>query len=273
MEPIAETPVRLTNSVLPEARETLRLGTPLALAEIGWMSTYLVDAYMVGRLPHGAEAIAASSLGNTIFYAVVFFGVGLLYGVDTLVSQAFGRGDRQAALRCFLQSLWLVVLWTPVTMLLMLVTAPLLRWDGIEPGLNLSTVHYLAALTWSTTPLLLYMALRHYLQSIDRTMAIMVSLLTANLVNFVADWALLFGHLGFRAYGLAGSGWATVVVRVYMLALLVGAFLWHLHRDRVRLRPSDLIPSAEPLRLGSCSWGGRLPSRQWRTLVFRRCRP
>ena len=243
------TPVRLANAFRPETRETLRLGTPLALAEIGWMSTYLVDAFMVGRLSHGADAIAASSLGNTIFYAIVFFGVGLLYGLDTLVSQAFGRSDHAGALRCFLQSLWLVVLWTPATLLLLLATGPLLRWDGIEPALAASTVHYMTALAWSTAPLLLYMALRHYLQAINRTTAIMVSLLTANLVNFVADWALLFGHLGFRAYGLAGSGWATVIVRVYMLALLAGAFLWHLRRDRVRLQPRDLIPSPEPLRL------------------------
>ena len=80
-------------------------------------------------------------------------------------------------------------------------------------------------------------------------MAIMVSLLTANLVNFVADWALLFGHLGFKAYGLAGSGWATVVVRLYMLALLVAAFAWHLRKDRLRLHSRDLMPSLEPLRV------------------------
>ncbi len=249
------TPVRLANRFRPEMGETLRLGTPLALAEIGWMSTYVVDAIMVGRLSHGADAIAASSLGNTFFYAIVFFGVGLLYGVDTLVSQAFGRNDRQGALFCFAQSLWLVVLWTPATVLLLLLTPSLLRWDGIEPGLAASTMHYLAALEWSTLPLLLYMALRRYLQSINRTMAIMVSLLTANLVNLVGDWALLFGHLGFRAHGLAGSGWATVIVRVYMLALLVGAFLWHLRKDHVQVHLRDFKPSAEPIRvLLSLGW-------------------
>ncbi len=238
----------MTTSTLPEVRQTLRLGAPLALAELGWMSTYLVDAYMVGRLPRGAEAIAASSLGNTIYYAIVFFGVGLLYGLDTLVAQAFGRDDGQGALRALLQSLWLVVLWIPMTHGLVLVTGPLLRWDGIEPGLAATTVVYLRALVWSTTPLLLYMALRRYLQSVNRTTAIMVSLLTAVGVNFVADWALCFGHMGSRALGIAGSGWATGVVRLYMLAVLGVAFLVHLRRDKLRLRWSDLQPSAEPLR-------------------------
>ena len=212
------------------------------------MSTYLVDAVMVGRLPGGASAIAASSLANTIFYAIVFFGVGLLYGLDTLVAQAFGRGDRQGCLLFLGQSAWLVALWTPITWLLLLATGPVLRWDGIEPALAAQTLHYLSALQWSALPLLIYMALRRYLQSVNLTVAIMVSLLTANLVNLVADWALLFGHLGAPRLGLAGSGWATGIVRVYMLGVLLFAFLRHLRRDNLRLPAHLFVPTAEPLR-------------------------
>ena len=238
----------LVSALRPEFRETLRLGSPLALAEIGWMSTYLVDAIMVGRLPEGAAAIAASSLGNTIFYAIVFFGVGLLYGLDTLIAQSFGREDRQGCLFYLAQSVWLIALWVPITWLLLLATGPLLRWDGIDPGLAAQTLHYLSALQWSTLPLLLYMALRRYLQAINLTLAIMVSLVTANLVNLVADWALLFGHLGAPRLGLGGSGWATGIVRLYMLAILLFAFVRQLRRDRVRLSPRMFLPSAEPLR-------------------------
>ena len=232
----------------PEFRATTRLGLPLALAELGWMSTYLVDAIMVGRLPEGANAIAASSLGNTVYYAIVFFGVGLLYGVDTLVAQAFGRDDRQGSLFCFAQSLWLVALWAPATYLLTMAAGPVMRWDGIDPALAAETLRYLRALVWSTVPLLLYMALRHYLQAINRTVMIMVSLVTANLVNLVADWVLLFGHLHAPRMGLPGSGWATVIVRIYMLALVLAAFLWHLRRDKVRLEARMFVPSAAPLR-------------------------
>lgn len=238
----------LTHSLPAEMRATLRLGSPLALAEIGWMSTYLVDAIMVGRLPEGAAAIAASSLGNTIFYTIVFFGVGLLYGLDTLVAQAFGRGDRQGCLFCLAQSVWLIALWTPATYLLLMVAGPVMRWDGIEPTLAAETLHYLHALQWSTLPLLLYMALRHYLQSVNLTLAIMISLVTANLVNLIADWALLFGHLGAPRLGLAGSGWATGVVRFYMLGVLLYAFVRHLRRDKVQLRTKMFVPSAEPLQ-------------------------
>ncbi len=71
-----------------ELRDLLGLAIPVVLAEIGWMSMGIVDTLMVG--PLGPQAIGAAGLGSGVFSAVGFFGLGLLLGLDTLVSQAFG---------------------------------------------------------------------------------------------------------------------------------------------------------------------------------------
>ena len=65
------------------------------------------------------------------------------------------------------------------------------------------------------------MALRFYLQGIDRVVLVMVSLVTSAAVNWAGDWALLDGHLGAKPMGIAGSGWATCIVRLYMMGLLI----------------------------------------------------
>jgi hypothetical protein len=75
-------------SLRSEIGYTLRLGGPLALGELGWMSTYIVDALMIGRLANSPLAISASSLGNTIFYAIVFCAIYLMNGLETLIAQA-----------------------------------------------------------------------------------------------------------------------------------------------------------------------------------------
>ena len=41
--------VRIATTFTSEVINTLRLGGPLALGELGWMSTYIVDALMLGR--------------------------------------------------------------------------------------------------------------------------------------------------------------------------------------------------------------------------------
>jgi MATE family multidrug resistance protein len=55
---------------------------------MGWMGMGIVDTMMVGRV--SAQAIGAVSLGSVLFYAVAMFGSGLMLGLDTLVSQAYG---------------------------------------------------------------------------------------------------------------------------------------------------------------------------------------
>jgi hypothetical protein len=73
-----------------DARPLLALAGPVVLAELGWMAMGLVDTIMVG--PLGPAAIGAVGLGASLFMAVAIFGMGLLLGLDTLVSQAFGAG-------------------------------------------------------------------------------------------------------------------------------------------------------------------------------------
>jgi MATE family multidrug resistance protein len=212
------------------------------------MSTYIVDAIMVGRMPHSALSIAASSLGNSIFSALVFFAIGLLYGLDALVSQAFGRGDREDGLYSLVQSLFIVMVFAPVVMAVTLLAPLVLTLLHVDAAMVSETTRYLHALVWSALPLLLYMGVRHYLQAIDRPGWVMVSLLTANLVNLGGDWALIYGHLGFPAMGIAGSGWATVLTRVYMLGLLLLSLALSLRAAPVTLRPKPLRVDGQRLR-------------------------
>lgn len=240
---------------------TARLGGPLALGELGWMSTYIVDALMIGRLSHSALSISASSLGNTIFYTLAFVVIYMFTGLETLVAQAYGRGDESTCERTLAQSMWIVILGTPLVMIATLAAVRLLPHFGTPPEIVAETARYLHPLVWSTAPLLLYMALRRYLQSTDRVVLVMVSLLSASLVNLAGDWAFLYGHLGARPMGIAGSGWATCIVRVYMVALLIPAVVIPLRKTPHRSFAALLRPDVSLLRLLSkLGWPAALES-------------
>ena len=224
------------------------LGGPLALGELGWMSTYIVDALMVGRLANSPLAISASSLGNTIFYAIVFSAIYLLNGLETLIAQAFGRGEPQECVFLLIQSFWIAIVATPVVIVSTLGVLHLLPHLGTPPEIVAETARYLHALVWSTAPLMAYMALRRFLQSINHVVLISASLVTASLVNFVGDWAFLFGHFGARSMGIAGSGWSTCVVRVYMVLLLIVGAALAMRRNGYRITRHMLAPNWPRLR-------------------------
>src|SRR5205814_10309723 len=99
-----------------EFRPTLQLAIPLVLAELGWMSMAIVDTMMVGRLPNSATAIAAVSLGGILVHVLAFFGGGLLICLDTLVSQAFGSGQREDCYRSLLYGIYLCRVLIPFLM-------------------------------------------------------------------------------------------------------------------------------------------------------------
>lgn len=233
----------MARTLRDEVRLTALLGGPLALGELGWMSTYIVDALMVGHLHDSPLAISASSLGNTVFYAIVFCAIYLLNGLETLIAQAFGRDQEQECVFLLVQSFWIAVVATPIVMLATFGALRLLPHFGTPPEIVRETTIYVRALVWSTGPLMAYMALRRFLQSINHVLLISASLITASVVNFVGDWAFLFGHLGAPAMGIAGSGWSTCVVRVYMLLLLIAGTALAFRRNGYRVKPGMLAPS------------------------------
>jgi len=204
-----------------EFRPTLRLALPLVFAEIGWMSMGVVDTIMVGRLPNSAIAIGATGLGQSLYHSVAIFGGGLLLGLDTFVAQAHGRDDIQDARYSLLNGCFLALVLTPILMLLVSLWPGLMRRFGVGAELIEPMQPFLRALNWGTLPLLVYFAVRRYLQAVHVVNPIMFALVSANLVNLAGDWALIYGHLGFRAMGITGSGWSTSVARVYMAGILL----------------------------------------------------
>ena len=205
---------------------TLRLALPLIIAEVGWMSMGIVDTIMVGRLPDSAVAIGATGLGQSLYHSLAIFGGGLLLGLDTFVAQAYGRKDLHDARISLVNGLFLALALTPILMLAVSFWPPLMQHFGISAELVEPMRPFLHALNWGTLPLLTYFALRRYLQAENVVLPIMFALISANVVNAIGDWALIYGHLGVPAMGITGSGWATCVARIYMAGVLAVTLLW-----------------------------------------------
>ena len=211
---------------LSDFRLTLRLALPLIMAEVGWMSMGVVDTIMVGRLPNSAVAIGATGLGQSLYHVIAIFGGGLLLGMDTFVAQAYGREDLRDARNTLLNGAVLAILLTPILMIAVSFWPALMRHFGISVELVGPMQPFLSALNWGTLPLLGYFALRRYLQAVNVAVPIMFALISANVVNAVGNWALIYGHLGFRAEGITGSGWSTCFARIYMLLVLAITLAW-----------------------------------------------
>ena len=216
-----------------DTSRVLKLAAPVAVAELGWMGMGVVDTIMVGRL--GPAAIGAIGIGSSAFYSFAIFGVGLLLGLDTLVSQAFGAGDREDCHHSLAQGVYIALLLSPLLTVLFAVFGPVFYALGIVPQVSALAGPFLASLGWSTFPLLLYGAFRRYLQAMGHVGSVMFALVTANLINWLFNWVFIYGHWGASPLGVIGSALSTCLARVYMAAVLL-FFIWYFERKQAGLR-------------------------------------
>ena len=234
----------------------LHIALPLVLAEIGWMSMGIVDTIMVGHLPNAATAIGSAALAQVIYNTLAFGIGGILLGLDTTISQAHGAGDVPAANRWIVQG---VLLATAISALLMTLywLAPFgLRLLPTDPVVVRGAVSTLGALSLGTLPLMLYFTLRRYLQAFNHVRLVAAALVSANLINLLFDWLLIYGHrwivaghvIAIPAGGVVGSGISTSLARLYQAVFLVGAILWVNRRHGYGLLTTSMRPHWESLR-------------------------
>lgn len=212
---------------------TLRLAWPVIVAELGWMLMGVVDTVMVGRV--APEAIGAVGLGSILYFSAAIFGMGLLLGLDTFVSQAYGAGNLRECHRWLRDGIHLAVLATAPLMAVTIGIVAVLPVIGLHPDVQVLTRPYVLVVAWGSLPLLLYAAFRRYLQALHLVWPVMITLVAANLVNAGANWVLIYGNLGMPAMGVTGAAWATNIGRVFMAVSLLLVILRHEHAHKVGL--------------------------------------
>jgi MATE family multidrug resistance protein len=224
----------------------LHLAIPLIAGELGWMAMSVVDTIMVGRLPHSAISMAAASLAQVLFNTLTFGIGGILLGLDTLISQAFGAKELPQANRWLLHGLVLALALAAVLTGLLAIAPPLLFHLPVDHTVVALAVPALRGLTYGALPLLLYFTLRRYLQAANHGRSIAFALISANLVNAAGDWLLMYGHripfgshaLSIPAFGVLGSSWSTSFSRLYLMLVLLIAVLLADRKHSYGLRAS-----------------------------------
>jgi MATE family multidrug resistance protein len=198
------------------------------------MAMGALDTVMVGRV--SATALAAVAIGNLYFFGMAVFGMGVLYALDPVISQAAGAGDDVGVARGVQRGGVLALGLSVIAMALLLPAGPLLTLARQPPDVIPIAAGYAHGLILGMPAFYGFVVLRQSLQAMARVRPILVTVLAANLVNVFLNWVLVFGNLGMAPLGAVGSAWATSTSRWFMVVVLA-AVAW-----------GDLRPALRPLR-------------------------
>lgn len=197
-----------------ELQLLLRAGTPLALASLVQTLVGTIAVAVAGRLGEGT--LGAVGLGSAVYFTVAVLGVGVLLGIDPIVTQAVGRGDTEHARRALAQGLVLaLLLCLPLGVLATRVVAGLHGID-LAPE-TLGSVH---AYVWGRlpglAPFLGFVVLRSSLAAEGRTGHVLTAAVAANLCVLASAPGLA------EAHGPLGIGWAESLGAWVQAVVLLG---------------------------------------------------
>ncbi|MBL8597704.1 MAG: MATE family efflux transporter [Devosia sp.] len=203
-----------------EFRALFLLAWPLIIAQLARSALFTTDVIVLGRL--GADYVAAGALANALFICVQLFGIGVVGAVAPLAAQALGAKDRRTVRRTVRSGIWLAIVLAIVLFPLAWNIGPIYRWMGQDPELIALAEIFVHAAIWLLPPAFVFMALQSFLNAHGDTRAVLLITVGGVVVNLAANYALVFGHWGFPALGIMGSGLATSVVNYAMLAFAIG---------------------------------------------------
>jgi MATE family multidrug resistance protein len=233
-----------------ELGELLRLALPVAAVQVGMMLMGVVDTIMVGHV--SPEDLAGVALGNIYFFACAVFGMGLLFSLDPVVSQAVGAGDQEAMARGVQRGMILALVLSGAAAVLLQYAEPVLVFARQPAEVIPLAAGYARATVPGILPFYLFLVFRQTLQAQGRVFPILVAMVVANVANVFFNWVLVFGNLGLPALGAVGSGWASSLSRTVMAAglLVIAWSLLHPQLHPIRPQAFRWRPLARMLRIG-----------------------
>lgn len=194
-----------------EYKSLFRLGTPVMATQLGIITVAFADTAMVGA--YGVDQLAAAAFVNSIFMIPMVMQIGFASGITPLIGALFGRKDHDGvgrALRAGLQTNAFVSVGLTVIMAILYFFLD--KFGQPEELLPLIREYYLIILA-SLLPVAIFNCSQQTANAVTDTATPMWIILSANVLNILGNYLLIFGQGGFPEMGLNGAGISTLTAR------------------------------------------------------------
>jgi len=207
-------------------RELLRLAWPITISTLSFATMTLASTAFVAQI--GADELAGVGLAGVVGFGTVCFGIGLLRGAKTLVSQAVGADRRDRVPELLGAAVGIALALGVAALAVGHLIAPLLSRVSASPRAGAFAAQYLAIRSLGAPLILLYAALRETSYGEGETRGPMRASVAGNAVNIALGAALILG-LG---WGVQGAAVAAICGNLTELGLLA----WPLRARLARMR-------------------------------------
>lgn len=197
----------------PLTKRVLALAGPAMASMMSHTLLTLVDTAMVGRL--GADALAAVGIGGMVMYVVMSAFFAIDSGARAIVARYYGSGDCSKCGQVCQQALILSAIFGfALTTSGWFFSDDIYRLMRAEAEVVTLGGDYLKLRLLAAAFIFSAFAFNGFFTGLGDTKTPMMVMITANSINIVFNYLLIFGKFGFPAMGVKGAALATVIARI-----------------------------------------------------------
>jgi MATE family multidrug resistance protein len=205
--------------------KTLKVSIPIIIGELLQMSLHILDTAMVGKIGH--KELAAVALVNSVINIPFVLGIGMTVSVAQMVSAVNGKADTAQITHYLFNGMILCFITALIIVLGLDLGRNILFYLNQDKEVAWFAYKYMHVLSWSLLPLILFIALKQFADGLEKTQTGMLFSVIALPVNFLINWLLINGHLGFPKLGFVGAAYGTLITRWLIFISLSLVLLFH----------------------------------------------
>jgi MATE family multidrug resistance protein len=239
----------------PFYKENLILALPIMVSQLGHMAVHFADSAIVGQFA-GKVQLAAVSLVNSLFTIVMIIGLGISYGLTPLIAKQNGGKNYDECGKLLSNSL-VINLATGLFLYCFLHFGTLAMIDhlGQSPEVVTYAKPYLAYLSISIIPLLIFQTFKQFTEGLSFTFQAMLISIVGNVLNILLGIILVKGMFGISPMGVTGVGISTLVDRTLMALVMMLYVLrsqnFKIYLKQFSLFAADKLRSLQILKIGA----------------------
>ena len=185
------------------------------MGSLGHLLVGLIDDIMVGRL--GAIELAATSLGNSIFFITLSIGLGFSFAITPLIAESDGEGNKEKGRSIFQHGIILTSIIGLVMFVGLLFLKPILYHLDQPEEVVVLAIPYYEIVAFSMIPLMVFQGFKQFADGLSQTKYAMWATILTNIVNVVLNFTLIYGFWIFPRLELVGAALGTLISRTVMV--------------------------------------------------------
>ena len=185
------------------------------MGSLGHLLVGLIDDIMVGRL--GAVELAATSLGNSLFFITLSVGLGFSFAITPLIAESDGEKNKEKGRSIFQHGIILTsILGVSMFVVLIFLKPILYHLDQPEEVVVLAIPYY-EIVAFSMIPLMVFQGFKQFTDGLSETKYAMWATILTNVVNVSLNFMLIYGFWIFPRLELVGAALGTLISRTVMV--------------------------------------------------------